>query len=73
MKKMIVAISKTISLKRTQVPIVCQAWEDNKSVLKHTVSPFPKVTPKTKHIGVKFHWFRGKLKANELEVHPIRT
>jgi hypothetical protein len=32
-----------------------------------------KMTPRSKHYGVKYHWFRTKLKPNEIEIDRINT
>jgi hypothetical protein len=30
-----------------------------------------KMTPRSKHYGVKYHWFRTKLKPNEIETQRV--
>ena len=48
-------------------------WEDNEATLKHAVNNMPKLNPRTKHIGPKYHWFRSHIKPEEIEYHPIHT
>ena len=61
-------------VKRTGISTICKVWEDNEAALKHAVTPLPKLTPRTKHIGVKYHWFKSHLKpGSEIECHPIST
>jgi hypothetical protein len=31
------------------------------------------MTPRSKHYGVKYHWFRTKLKPNEIEIQRVDT
>jgi hypothetical protein len=31
------------------------------------------MTPRSKHYGVKYHWFRSKLKPNDVEVSYIKS
>jgi hypothetical protein len=31
------------------------------------------MTPRSKHYGVKYHWFRTKLKPNEIEIDRVDT
>jgi hypothetical protein len=31
------------------------------------------LTPRSKHYGVKYHWFRTKLKPNEIEIQRVDT
>ena len=33
----------------------------------------PLMSPHTKHIGVKYHWFRSKIQAGVIDVHMIGT
>ena len=33
----------------------------------------PKLNPRTKHIGTKYHWFKSHIKPGEIECHPIHT
>ena len=36
-------------------------------------SNFPLMSLRTKHIGVKYHWFRSKIQKGIIEVHRIDT
>ena len=31
------------------------------------------MTARTKHIGIKYHWFRSKIKSNEIEILRVST
>ena len=33
----------------------------------------PKVTPRSKHFGVKYHWFREKVDGKTIQILPIDT
>ena len=48
-------------------------YEDNQACLKHAM--MPKMSPRTKHIGVPYqgHFFRSKIIELEIEVVPIGT
>ena len=46
-------------------------YEDNESCLKF--ARMPKLTPRTKHIGIPYHWFRTKVEQLEIEIEPIDT
>ena len=74
MRKQLKELIKQKIVKRTGVSTICKVWEDNEAALKHAVTPLPKLTPRTKHIGVKYHWFKSHLKpGSEIECHPIST
>ena len=61
-------------LTKLRVSRVSKVWEDNEAALKHAVTPLPKMTPRTKHIGVKYHWFKSKVVLGSgIEIHPINT
>jgi transposase InsO family protein len=47
--------------------------EDNAGALTLANLPPSRVTPKSKHYGVKVHWFRSKLKPGRIEVVKIGT
>ena len=49
------------------------AWEDNVGTQNLANSKGPLMSPRTKHIGVKYHWFRSKIQAGVIEVHRIVT
>ena len=50
-----------------------EVWEDNEAALKHAGTSLPKMTPRTKHIGVKYHWFKSHVKVGEIEIFQIST
>jgi hypothetical protein len=47
------------------------AWEDNNVALKLATMETGRMTPRSKAFGVQCHWFRSKLKPNEIEVKKI--
>ena len=52
---------------------VSKAWEDNTGTQNLANSKGPLMTAQTKHISVKYHWFRSMIKSGEIEVHRIPT
>jgi hypothetical protein len=46
-------------------------WEDNNGALKLATMQPGRTTPRSKAFGVRYHWFRSKLKPNEIEVKKI--
>jgi hypothetical protein len=46
-------------------------FEDNDACLKF--ARMPKLTPRTKHIGVPYHWFRSQVERIEIHIEPIDT
>ena len=55
------------------ISFVCKAWEDNTCTENLANSKGPLMTSRTKHIGIKYHWFRYMIRENEIEVNRIDT
>ena len=47
-----------------------KVYEDNKACLKH--ARMPKMSPRTKHIAIPYHFFRSKVEELEIAVEPNR-
>ena len=52
--------------------IKCTIWEDNQAALKLATLELPYMTNRSKHIAIKYHWFRSHV-GKEWEVRPIGT
>jgi hypothetical protein len=46
-------------------------FEDNDACLKF--ARMPKLTPRTKHIGIPYHWFRTQVERFEIHIERINT
>ena len=46
-------------------------YEDNEACLKF--ARMPKLTPRTKHIGIPYHWFRTQVERLEIQIESIDT
>ena len=55
------------------VSFVYKAWEDNTDTENLVNNKGPLVTSRTKHICIKYHWFRSMIQKNEIEVNRIDT
>jgi hypothetical protein len=51
---------------------VSTVFEDNQAALTLATQDPPRMTPRSKHIAVKYHWFRDQLGAN-LKVKYVDT
>jgi hypothetical protein len=67
------SISEALKISRDEIVKVCAVWEDNNAALKLATSQFPNMTPRTKHIGIKYHWFKEHIVEGEIEVGSIDT
>jgi hypothetical protein len=48
-------------------------WEDNVGALTLANLEPPRVTPKSKHFAIKYHWFCEELKPAEIEIVKVAT
>jgi hypothetical protein len=48
-------------------------WEENHAALRMARLEPGRMTPRYKHYGVKYHWFRTKLKPNDVEISPVAS
>jgi hypothetical protein len=62
-----------LGIERDQLANVICVWEDNNAALKLANAPYPTMSPRTKHIACKYHWFREHLIPGEIEVLRIDT
>ena len=64
-----------MKIERSEESRVVRAFEDNEGALKLAVKEMPRYTPQSKHFGVKYHWFRSKLKDPQynITILPIDT
>jgi hypothetical protein len=67
-------ISENVGL--TQEPIThfrTTVWEDNAGALKLATLAPGRMTPRSKWYGIKYHWFRSKLKPNCIDIIKIAS
>jgi hypothetical protein len=73
LRELFKSISEALKISRDEIVKVCAVWEDNNAALKLATSQFPNMTPRTKHIGIKYHWFKEHIVEGEIEVRSIDT
>jgi hypothetical protein len=73
-KMMATEISGNVGL--TQEPITyfrTTVWEDDAGALKLATLEPGRMTPRSKWYGIKYHWFRRKLKPNSIDTITIAS
>ena len=74
MKFLVQEVCKGVGLDPEHVATIhSTVWEDNSACLTLANLEPPRMTPRSKHIAVKYHWFRSKLKPNKIEIKKIDT
>ena len=53
--------------------VFCTIWEDNIGALTLAHLELPRMTPRSKHIAVKYHWFREYVASGKLKVVKVDT
>ena len=46
-------------------------YEDNAACLGY--AKMPKLSPRTKHIGLPYHWFRNKVSSLEIDIQAVSS
>jgi hypothetical protein len=46
-------------------------WEDNAGALQLANLEPGRITPRSKHYAIKYHWFRSHLKPNKIEICKV--
>ena len=56
-----------------EISHVSKVWEDNIGTENIANSKGTLITPRTKHIGIKYHWLKSMMKPKEIEILRINT
>jgi hypothetical protein len=73
LRRLIVDLADGLGVSRNEVSKVSAVWEDNNAARQLASSELPKMTPRTKHIAVKYHWFKAQVQPGEVEFRRIDT
>ena len=73
MRELIAELASSLGIDRSHLSTVSTVWEDNAGTLILANTPMPRVTPRSKHFAVKYHWFRTQLIPGSIEVRKIDT
>jgi hypothetical protein len=72
LRNLAIKISKGVGMSgKTPTPLKTTVREDTNGALKLATMEPGRTTPRSKAYGVGYHWFRSKLKPNEIEVKKI--
>jgi histone deacetylase 1/2 len=70
-RELYLQLARLTSLKTTTTTVRCTVFEDNEGA--ESLAKSPKLTPRTKHIGVKYHFFRGHIKSGVIEINHVAS
>ena len=63
----------TLQLSSDPLTQISTVWEDNEAALILATTDPPKISSRTKHFNVKYHWFRSHLEKGKVECKKIDT
>ena len=73
MRALFEEVQEILSLGSEAKTTLSRVFEDNDACRKIASSTMPKLTPPSKHIAVKYHWFREKLEEMNMQVLRVDT
>ena len=62
---------KVLPITKIQPKVKCKVFEDNTSCI--SVAKAPNMTPRTKHIALKYHHFRSFIRSGAIDIRSIST
>ena len=71
MIQLIAKLESIVSFYNPTPQIRCKLFEDNTSCI--VVAESARLTPRTKHIAIKYHHFREFVKSGAVKIYPIGT
>ncbi|KAL7565608.1 hypothetical protein ACA910_018970 [Epithemia clementina (nom. ined.)] len=73
LRQQLITICNWLNLSKPTKATVSIVWEDNQAALQLSNKNPQRMTPRSKHIAIKYHWFRSKLEAGVIEMKHIDT
>ena len=64
-------LNKVFPLLMETPKFYCKVWEDNQSCIVMATSQ--KFTPRTKHIALKYHHFKGYVESGQIQINYVHT
>ena len=72
-RRMMAGLGERMNYTLAKVSHVSKVWEDNTGTQNLTNIKGPIMISCTKHIAIKYHWFRSMIKPSEIEILQIET
>ena len=72
-RNLVSELAKNMKYGLSHTALVSKVWEDNIGAQNLANGKGPLMSSRTKHIGIKYHWFREKVQPGEIEIHRIDT
>ena len=72
-RRLVLELGESMDMDLKSVSQVSKVWEDNVGTQNLANSKGPLMTSRTKHIGIKYHWFRSKIQPTSIDILRIDT
>ena len=73
-KRLVDSVWQAVGLtKEKHITLNTTVWEDNQGCLILANLEPPRMTPRSKHYAITYHWFRTKLKPNGIVLKAIAS
>lgn len=73
LKEILFSMAAALNIEINENSQISKVWEDNHAAeILATTNP-PRLTPRSKHIAIRYHWFREQLKPGKIEIKAIPT
>ena len=72
-RRLVLELGERMNMELKTVSTVSKAWEDNVGTQNLANSKGPLMTSRTKHIGIKYHWFRSLIQPDSIDILRIDT
>lgn len=73
LKEVLFSMAKALKIEITPNSQISKVWEDNHAAEILATTHPPRLTPRSKHIAIRYHWFREQLKPGKTEIKSIPT
>jgi hypothetical protein len=73
-QRLVQAVGRSVGLDSERITTIkTTVWEDNAGALALARMEPGRMTPRSKHYAIKYHWFRSHLKPNKVIIEKINT
>ena len=66
-------VSEAVGIPEEQRELHTTIFEDNSAALILAQMELPRMTPRSKHFAVRYHWFRSKIAEYKIDLVPCKT
>jgi hypothetical protein len=72
-KAVLQTITEALNIEVSELSTMSTVWEDNHVAEVLATTTPPRLTPRSKHIVTRYHWFRDQLEPGKIEIKAISS